>query len=364
MHTNPNQTKIVLKRTISYVGWVLLLLTIAYPLLVYFTFTSARASSTDLVQASPLKVPVPATLQKTANSVTSTGQLEENSSNPEQLFREVQAQNKELARYSALIDYLKIFLPTFSAMFLAVLGTLGYYFVQTQVANSIAATTKDLTEKANNAIAAMTEAKEKLAAFEKTAEELIDLRMEHSLVSIYHSLSIVSWHSGSYDDAIFYGNKNLKRLENLIPRMQQKVEKISAHEDHAFKHEHVAKLKKLKEYQVLANGDLAYYYADRFAQTGDGADRNYAIEFARTIPTSLSSITSVGAKSKKLHLVDNYLYAMAIDSTGLESTDHRFFVEIFENYKGPLNMLLSNEVGRKKLKKYEEAFDIHKKKIQ
>lgn len=345
---------------IGLLGSLLLLLTLAYPFAAYFAFVPSSHAGTGAASVA-VQTPIAATATSKATN-PSLPEKDSKKKEPEvELVIELQKASAELSKYAALTEYLKIFLPVFSAMFLVVLGTLGYYFVQLQVQTAVTSSIDDLTQKANAAESAMSTAQNSLsqaiariAQLEKEMEALIDIRLGTASVSIDHAISVTSSRTpGGYSDAIIYGTRNFERIETLLPQLEKSIDLAKA----ANKPERALALQErfeeLKDFGIAVKADLAYYFAQRFEDTRNRGDRNDSLKFARAAVTEIPKVADF---FERLNLIDNYLFAISRDISDLTVTDKEKFVDLFEEYRDPLRNLLSEDSDKPLWDSYQKAF--------
>ncbi len=340
-------------RFIGLAGLMLFVLSIIYPVLIYGMMVRP-AYGTEKAKTSIVPNASAASVNASENS-TVVAQPSSNSNAVSSISPDAKKQASELARYEALIDYLKIFLPTFSALVLAVIGTLGYYYVETRVLNALNSIKEELQSKVKTAEDAITTASEtfkkatlNLNEFEQLMEELISIRIESGLVRLDHALSLTNWRAeGGCSDAIKYGERNMERVDDLMPRLQRRYDSLvlkkeqqkemeitSSNRGSAVLNENIEStkicLEEMKEFSVAIKNDLAYFYAERFSSDKKYADREKSLKIAREIAPILDVITD---HEECINAIDNYLFIISRSLEDLESEDWETFVKYYNKYQ-------------------------------
>lgn len=232
---------------------------------------------------------------------------------PSKAWGEVREELALLHKYSALIEYMKIFIPVFSFLLLSGLTATGFWFVNARVAEASYDMYKEANDKVADAAKELDAAKESYAGLESKLRNFLEHKLDVASFGVEHALSLLNWNLNKVDDAIHHEESALAKITESLERSQD-VDPDS--------------YTALKDWAVNVESTLGYYYTEKWLTSKVPTDAKRAMHLARRLPATLGAAASGDVAS----LVDNYLYAMARSGEPLLGSDRQQIVNWFAEY--------------------------------
>lgn len=236
---------------------------------------------------------------------------------PKEAWDEVREELALLQKYSALIEYMKIFIPVFSFLLLSGLTATGFWFVDARVSKLQHESYKEANDRVIEAANELRAAKESYAGIESKLRKFSEHKLDVALFGVEHALSLLNWTSGDMDSAIHHEERALKKItESLVRSKEVDPDSFVA----------------LKDWEANVGSTLGYYYADKWRSSRTPSDGKRAIGLARMLPDTLAA----AAPSDFASLVDNYLYTLARSGQPLLGSDRQQIVDWFSEYEAEI----------------------------
>jgi tetratricopeptide (TPR) repeat protein len=283
-------------------GWAKAWLVIGSIAAIFLTAYIAWTINTYVYAAAP-QVPAPALPHQSAETL----------SLPKATWDQIQRELAVLQRYSALVEYMQIFIPVFSFTLFTGLVGIGYYFVSAQVASAKYDAYKDANDKVASAAIALENAQKGYQDLEKRLRNFIEHKVDVALYGVEHALGLLHWKTRDYDDAIHHADTALNRIIKSLSRASELDP---------------GSVQIIKDWRATAESTLGYYYAERYVKTKSAEDGKRAIELARRLPISMPA----AAPDDILSLIDNYLYALVRCGQPLLGSDCKQLVKWMDEF--------------------------------
>jgi hypothetical protein len=266
---------------------------------------------------------------------------------------------KEVLSYQSFMSYMKIFLPVALLLGITLGGTLGHYFVRSNVFESQTIMKKELLdsqkqtkdelvqyikEKTEDALKSLDKARisyentqSKIEKLEEDLTEKITVKSEIEMMNIYYALSYGFFLNKNLSHAIRFAKECLNSVDNLL----------------FYKNIPENELKDIKEKRLFATGDLAYYYADRYTDKKNKDDAVEGLRMARLLPDHFDEIK----QGNKIALIDSYI--SVISRVGpLTESDKETWKKIFKDYRNPIKEFITDiNTGESEFASYEKFLE-------
>ena len=266
---------------------------------------------------------------------------------------------REVLSYQSFMSYMKIFLPVALLLGITLGGTLGHYFVRSNVFESQTIMKKELLdsqkqtkddlvqhikEKTDDSLEALGKAKisyedsqSKIDKIQEDLTEKITTRNDIEMMNIYYALSYSFFLNKDFVHAIMYTKKCLDSIDHLL------LSKIILESE----------IEDIKEQRWFVIGDLAYYCADSYTAKKNKDDAVEGLRMARLLPEHFDEVK----KRNKIALIDSYI--SVISRVGpLTESDKATWKKIFKDYRNPIKEFLTDiKTGEREFASYKKFLE-------
>lgn len=265
------------------------------------------------------------------------------------IIKPFQEEKELLHNYYAIIDIVKNYGVALLGIYLAAITGAGYYFVMHRASETKSEVTKYAQDQINTAKINLDNAQNDLRNAQSTYNEqekkindeilkidnkldqlsqnickIMDTRLKFGAINTTYYVAALNWRIGNIDAAIQEAESTILLIDSL--------------DDSVNDRETASKVKQFKGFKQEIQSDLAYYYAQRYAEQNQVNDARRAIAFTETMPELIETLSG----TERINMIDNYLFIIC-KIKDVDKPHKKKFIEYYDNHKESLKTLLKHQ---------------------